>query len=112
MRATTPLRFSSIFRSAGPETETLPEVETVVIEEVTPPWNVVVLNDPVNLMNYVTMVIQKIFGYGRSQAKKMMMEVHSQGRSIVWTGEREQAEHYVQQLHGYQLMAVIEKVEQ
>jgi ATP-dependent Clp protease adaptor protein ClpS len=38
-----------------------------------------------------------------------MLEVHHNGRSIVWTGVRERAELYVQQLHGYLLLATLEK---
>jgi ATP-dependent Clp protease adaptor protein ClpS len=75
------------------------------------PWNVVVLNDPVNLQTYVTMVFKKVFGYSQSKAETLMMEVHNQGRSIVWTGGREKAELYVQQLHGWQLQTTIEKTE-
>ena len=73
------------------------------------PWNVVVLDDPVNLMNYVTMVLKRVFGYPAERAEVLMMEVHSQGRSIVWSGTREKAEFYVQQLHGWQLRATLEK---
>jgi ATP-dependent Clp protease adaptor protein ClpS len=75
------------------------------------PWNVIVLNDPINLMSYVVLVFQKLFGYPRHKAETLMMEVHTKGRSIVWTGGREQAELYVQQLHSYQLLAKMERVE-
>jgi ATP-dependent Clp protease adaptor protein ClpS len=40
-----------------------------------------------------------------------MLEVHHQGRSIVWSGLRERAEMYVQQLHGYLLLATLERSE-
>jgi len=73
-----------------------------------PPWNVVVWNDPITLMVYVTMVFQRIFGYPREKAHMLMMEVHTKGRSIVWTGAREQAETYVQKLHAAQLLATME----
>ena len=73
------------------------------------PWNVVVLDDPVNLQVYVTMVFKKVFGYNQTKAEKLMMEVHSQGRSVVWTGGREKAELYVQQLHSLQLQTTMEK---
>jgi len=73
-----------------------------------PPWNVVVWNDPITLMVYVTMVFQRIFGYPREKAQMLMMEVHTKGRSIVWTGAREQAETYVQKLHAAQLLATME----
>jgi ATP-dependent Clp protease adaptor protein ClpS len=75
------------------------------------PWNVVVHDDPVNLMSYVTLVLMKIFGYPESRAAAMMMEVHKRGRSIVWTGEREKAEFYTQQLQAHQLKSSMEKTE-
>ena len=75
------------------------------------PWNVIVHNDPINLMSYVTMVFQRVFGYPRAKAEQLMLEVHTQGRSLVWTGDREQAEFYVRQLHGYQLLATMERAE-
>ena len=68
------------------------------------PWNVIVHDDPVNLMGYVTMVLMKIFGYDEKRASKLMMEVHQLGRSVVWTGQRERAE-----MHAQQLKATIEK---
>ena len=74
------------------------------------PWNVIVHNDPINLMSYVTMVFQRVFGYPREKAERHMMEVHQQGRSLLWTGGREQAEHYVHVLHSYQLWATLEQV--
>jgi ATP-dependent Clp protease adaptor protein ClpS len=75
------------------------------------PWNVVVHNDPVNLMSYVTRVFQKVFGYSTDKAHKHMLEVHRDGRSILWSGHREQAELYVQQLHGHLLLATLERTE-
>lgn len=89
--------------------ETTFEPETITETAIDVPWNVVVHNDPVNLMSYVTMVFQKVFGYPREKAERHMMEVHQKGRSIVWTGMREPAESYVQQLHSYLLLATLEK---
>jgi ATP-dependent Clp protease adaptor protein ClpS len=83
--------------------------ETKAREERDLPWQVVVHNDPVNLMSYVTMTFQKVFGYPREKAEMHMLEVHRQGRSILWSGVRERAELFVQQLHGYLLLATIEK---
>ena len=87
-----------------------PEVEELLKEEtaISRPWTVVVHNDPVNLMNYVTMVFKRVFGFSEERSRKHMLEVHYKGRSVVWSGEREQAELYVQQLHGYQLLATLE----
>ena len=72
------------------------------------PWNVVVHNDPINLMSYVTLVFRKVFGFAREKAEEHMMEVHHKGRSVVWSGSRERAEFYVQQLHAHLLLATIE----
>ena len=85
------------------------EEKTETEEAVDVPWNVVVHNDPVNLMSYVARVFRKVFGYSRQRAEKHMLEVHHKGRSIVWCGVRERAEAYVEQLHGYLLLATIEK---
>jgi len=86
------------------------EKETRSKEGVDLPWQVVVHNDPINLMTYVTMVFQRVFGYPRERAERHMLEVHHKGRSILWSGMRERAELYVQQLHGYLLLATLEKV--
>jgi ATP-dependent Clp protease adaptor protein ClpS len=86
------------------------EKETKSEDELDLPWQVVVHNDPVNLMTYVTMVFQRVFGYPREKAERHMLEVHHKGRSILWSGLRERAELYVQQLHGYLLLATLEKV--
>jgi ATP-dependent Clp protease adaptor protein ClpS len=86
------------------------EKQEATREEIELPWNVVVHNDPINLMTYVTMVFQRVFGYPRERAEKHMLEVHHNGRSILWSGMRERAELYVQQLHGYLLLATVEKV--
>ena len=98
--------------STAPSTIDIPtiEQETCSEEALDIPWQVVVHNDPVNLMSYVTMVFQRVFGYPRDKAERHMLEVHQKGRSILWSGMRERAELYVQQLHGYLLLATLEKV--
>ena len=83
--------------------------QTEVETEIAKVWKVIVLNDPVNLMNYVVMVFRKVFGYGEQKAIKHMKEVHELGKSILWSGEREQAESYVFQLQKWRLQAVLEK---
>ncbi len=71
-------------------------------------WHVVVLNDPVNLMSYVVMVFKKVFGFDETKARKHMLEVHEQGRSVVWSGLREKAEAYVFTLQQWHLTAILE----
>src|SRR6202030_4251106 len=86
-------------------------VETKVETSLGTPWNGVVHDDPVNLMSYETMGFQRVFGFSKQKAQHHMLEVHHKRRAIVWTGARERAEFYVQQLHGYLLLATVERAE-
>jgi ATP-dependent Clp protease adaptor protein ClpS len=92
-----------------PDTTTL--IKTGADVSIQPPWNVIVHDDPVNLMAYVTYVLMKIFGYNENYSTKLMLQVHQEGRSIVWTGELEKAEFYVQQLQFHQLKTSLEQAE-
>ena len=87
----------------------LPEIRDETKDSLDTPWNVVVYNDPVNLMSYVTKVFMKILGFTLEKAEQHMMEVHKKGRSVVWSGERERAEFYIQQLHAALLLASLER---
>jgi ATP-dependent Clp protease adaptor protein ClpS len=73
------------------------------------PWNLVIWNDPVNLMSYVSYVFRSYFGYSESKAHKLMMEVHKKGRSIVAHGSKEQVEQHAVAMHGYGLWATVER---
>ena len=73
------------------------------------PWIVIVWNDPVNLMTYVTLVLQRLFGYGRAKAEKLMLQVHYEGRAVVSGGTRERAEHDVARLHAAGLWATMQQ---
>ncbi len=75
------------------------------------PWNVIVHDDPVSLMSYVTRVLMQVFGYPQNKAQRLMLEVHNKGRSVVWTGSREQAEVYAQKLQAHHLLTSLEQVE-
>ena len=72
-------------------------------------WIVLVWNDPINLMSYVTFVLHKVFGYGREKAEAMMLEVHNNGRSVVSNGTREKAELDVFRLHEHGLWATMQQ---
>lgn len=73
------------------------------------PWLVIVWNDPINLMSFVTYVFQKLFGYSREKATKLMMDVHLKGRAVVSSGTRERAELDVYRLHEHGLWATMEQ---
>lgn len=75
------------------------------------PWNVIVWNDPVNLMTYVAYVFRSHFGYSRARAEELMLQVHHNGKAIVFTGPREDAEKHTQAMHAWGLLATFEKVE-
>lgn len=95
--------------AGAPDVTLDPDVQ--VLESLDIPWKVVVHNDPINLMDYVTKVFMRIFGYPREKAERHMMEVHKAGKSIVWTGERERAEFFVEQLQEHLLIATMERTE-
>jgi ATP-dependent Clp protease adaptor protein ClpS len=88
-----------------------PDEAAATAVDLTEPWRVVVLNDPVNLMSYVVMVFKKVFGYDETRARRHMLEVHERGRSVLWTGVRERAEAYVFTLQQWHLTAVLESDE-
>jgi len=79
------------------------------VDEAHRAWFVVVWDDPVNLMTYVTLVLRRVFGYPRERAEELMLRVHHEGRAVVAEEPREQAELHVAQLHGYGLQATIER---
>ena len=73
------------------------------------PWIVIVWNDPINLMAYVTYVFQKLFGYSKEKATKLMMDVHTKGKAVVSSGSRESCEFDVYRLHEHGLWATMEQ---
>lgn len=73
------------------------------------PWKVVVWNDPINLMSYVTWVLQRLFGYSLEKAHQLMIEVHTKGKAVVASGDREKVELDAYRLHEYGLWATIEQ---
>jgi ATP-dependent Clp protease adaptor protein ClpS len=93
--------------STAPSVLDRPSVEEDLEADV--PWVVIVWNDPVNLMSYVTWVFQKLFGYPREKAERLMMDVHTKGKAAVAHGPKEQCEAHVASLHGYGLWATYQK---
>jgi ATP-dependent Clp protease adaptor protein ClpS len=73
------------------------------------PWLVIVWNDPINLMSYVVHVFQKLFGYTREKATRLMMQVHHEGKAVVSDGPREKAEVDVARLHAHGLWATMQR---
>jgi ATP-dependent Clp protease adaptor protein ClpS len=87
------------------------EVEIPIDDDVVEPdrpWIVIVWNDPINLMSYVTWVFQKLFGYSRSTAEGLMWDVHTKGKAVVANGPREKCEFDVARLHAHGLWATMQ----
>lgn len=102
---------SSIVRASTPAPGTTivdePTTDSVVDPDI--PWIVLVWNDPINLMSYVTFVFQKLFGYSREKATQLMLDVHHKGRAVVSSGSREKAELDVFRLHEHGLWATMQQ---
>ena len=73
------------------------------------PWQTIVWNDPVNLMSYVTHVFQKLFGYPKAKATKLMLDVHHKGKAVVSSGSRDKVEIDVAKLQAAGLWATMER---
>jgi ATP-dependent Clp protease adaptor protein ClpS len=84
-----------------------PAVDQVGVED--RPWVAIVWNDPVNLMSYVTYVLQKLFGYNREVATKLMLDVHHKGRAAVSSGNKDKIEADVARLHAAGLWATMQR---
>lgn len=93
---------------AGVAPDTIEEVVADEDVRTDVPWVVVVWNDPVNLMSYVVFVFQKLFGYSREKATKLMLQVHHEGRAVVAAGTRDRCEADVARLHAHGLWATLQ----
>ncbi|MET4061247.1 ATP-dependent Clp protease adaptor protein ClpS [Arthrobacter sp. UYP6] len=100
---------AGVVLSASPGTDTLERTDTESVVASDVPWVVIVWNDPVNLMSYVSYVFRSYFGYSEAKANKLMMEVHEQGKSVVAAGSRESAERDTVAMHSFGLWATFQK---
>ena len=95
-------------RVTSPETVVLDEPSTDEVVSEDRPWIVIVWNDPINLMSYVTFVLQKLFGYSLEKATELMLDVHHKGKAVVASDTRERSEMHVFRLHEHGLWATLE----
>lgn len=95
----------------GPSTAPAEVDEPIVddVPDIDTPWIVLVWNDPINLMSYVTYVFQKLFGYSLEKATELMLDVHEKGRAVVSSGPQEKAEMDVARLHEHGLWATMQQ---
>lgn len=96
---------------AGTMPQTIAETETRADVGLEQPWLVLVWNDPVNLMSYVSYIFRSYFGFDRAEAERRMMLVHTEGRAAVAAGSREEVERHVEAMHDYGLWATLQKAD-
>ncbi|MGH6656886.1 MAG: ATP-dependent Clp protease adapter ClpS [Actinocrinis sp.] len=98
--------------TSAPVEVDLPDVrdEQETVEETDRPWSTIVWNDPINLMSYVTYVFESYYGYPKTKAHKLMLDVHHRGKAVVAHGSREEMERDVSAMHSYGLWATLQHV--
>ncbi|MCF4007429.1 ATP-dependent Clp protease adapter ClpS [Corynebacterium uropygiale] len=92
---------------ATPELDENIEVEVMTGENL--PWLCIVWDDPVNLMSYVAYVFQTVLGYSRKRSQELMRRVHTEGKAVVSSGERDKVEGDVKKLHTAGLWATMQQ---
>ncbi len=93
--------------STAPEIDREVSVDELISPDI--PWELIVWNDPVNLMSYVSFVFQSYFGYSEAKAAKLMLQVHTEGKSAVAHGTKEKMEAHAVAMHGFGLWATVAK---
>ena len=91
----------------APDKVDLPDIDEVL--ETDKPWIVIVWDDPVNLMTYVVLVFRRLFGFSKEKATRLMLQVHNEGKAVVASGTREEAEYDCQRLHEHGLWATVQQ---
>ncbi|WP_185967152.1 MULTISPECIES: ATP-dependent Clp protease adapter ClpS [unclassified Corynebacterium] len=92
---------------ATPELDELVDIDIETAENL--PWMCIVWDDPVNLMSYVTYVFQTVLGYSKKRAMELMMQVHTEGKAVVSSGEKDKIEADVKKLHTAGLWATMQQ---
>ena len=74
-------------------------------------WRVIVLNDDHNTFDHVAKTLARVIpGVTVNEGYKIADQIHNSGQAIVWSGPKEVAEHYWEQLQGAGLtMAPLEQ---
>lgn len=109
MSSTTPPLKMGLTKNSQDTQTADPDLSLDEVTDVDKPWIVLVWNDPINLMSYVSFVFQKLFGYSKEKADSLMLDVHQKGRAVVSSGAREHAELDVFRLHEHGLWATLQQ---
>ncbi len=109
LRQMTPAILGAMAASAPTKPGSVGQRQDESVEATQRPWVTIVWDDPVNLMNYVTYILQKLFGYSEPHATKLMLQVHHEGKAVVSSGTRESMEVDVAKLHAAGLWATMQQ---
>jgi ATP-dependent Clp protease adaptor protein ClpS len=82
-------------------TTTQPDQQLDQATQVSPLWNVVLVNDDDHTYDYVIEMLMKLFGHPPERAYEMARTVDTSGRVVVDTTTRERAELKQEQIHAY-----------
>lgn len=86
------------------------ETRTRTLDELLPPYRVVLHNDDHNAMDHVIEALLKsISNLTRERASEIMLETHERGQATAATCPLELAELYRERLESYGLTATIER---
>lgn len=83
--------------SPRPGTEILEETDT----DLEPPYHLVLLDDDSHTYGYVIHMLASVFGYSKEKGFAIACVVDSEGRAIVMTGSRDEAERKQGQIHSF-----------
>ena len=100
------MNYADSFETDMEEITTLPpKIREILYEKETrldiPNYHVVLLDDNDHTYDYVIEMLMSIFGYNNSTAFQMACEVDVLGRVIVYTSNKEHAEHKRDQILNY-----------
>ena len=95
-------------------TQLLPASETEKRTRTTPQYKVILLDDPITTIDFVTGLLMRIFHKPSNEARLLTLEVHERGSALITVTNLERAELYVEQIQslarprGFPLAATIE----
>ena len=72
-------------------------------------WNLLLWNDPVNLMPYVTGILIEVLKISKEEAERHMLIAHLEGKSAIYNGDKDTCVDYAATLGAYSLWASVEK---
>ncbi len=106
------LKTSVVKQNVRLEAEVIPQFDQDILQELLPPYKVILHNDDHNSMGYVLMALMKsVPSISENEAVEIMLTAHNEGTAIVVVCPLEAAEHYQDRILSFGITATIEKDE-